>query len=111
MTHFAPILRRVLRLPHLPSLSRLTRMAAVRLVTRPTTRLSTRPTTRLLNHWLASLALPLLASCAIIHHDSPPAAMITPPQIRLADDIHLANEGWPSARWWEQYGDPQLDTL
>ena len=64
-----------------------------------------------LDHWLASLALPLLASCAIIHHDSPPAAIITPQQIRLADDIHLANEGWPSARWWEQYHDPQLDTL
>jgi multidrug efflux system outer membrane protein len=103
MTHFACILRRVLRLPHLPSLRRLTRMPAVRL--------STRPATRLLGHGLALLALPLLASCAIIHHDSLPAAMIAPQQIRLADDIHLANESWPSARWWEQYHDPQLDTL
>jgi multidrug efflux system outer membrane protein len=103
MTHFACILRRVLRLPHLLSLWCLTRMPAVRL--------STRPATRLLGHWLASLALPLLASCALIHHDSPPAAMIAPQQIRLADDIHLGNEGWPSARWWEQYHDPQLDTL
>jgi outer membrane protein, multidrug efflux system len=83
MTHFACILRRLARLS----------------VTRPPA------------HWLASLALPLLASCAIIHHDSPPATMIAPQQIRLADDIHLANEGWPSARWWEQYHDPQLDTL
>jgi outer membrane protein, multidrug efflux system len=73
-------------------------------------RLPRTPTARL-DHWFASLALPLLASCAIIHHDSPPAAIITPQQIRLADDIHLANEGWPSARWWEQYHDPQLDTL
>ncbi|MFL9992139.1 outer membrane protein, multidrug efflux system [Burkholderia sp. GAS332] len=103
MTHFACILRRVLRLPRLLSLWRLTRMPAVRLVTRPAT--------RRLDHWLASLALPLLASCAIIHHDNPPAAMIAPQQIRLADDIHLANEGWPSARWWEQYHDPQLNTL
>jgi outer membrane protein, multidrug efflux system len=67
--------------------------------------------TRRAAHCLASLALPLLASCAIIHHDSPPAAIIAPQQIRLADDIHLANEGWPSARWWDQYHDPQLDTL
>jgi multidrug efflux system outer membrane protein len=89
MTHFACILRRVLRLPRLLSLWRLTHMPAVRLVTRPAI--------RRLDHWLASLALPLLASCAIIHHDNPPAAMIAPQQIRLADDIHLANEGWPSA--------------
>ena len=52
-----------------------------------------------------------LAACALIHHDSPPATLIPPEQIHLADDIHLASEGWPSARWWEQYRDPQLDTL
>lgn len=69
-----------------------------------------RPAARL-DCWLAAGALPLLVSCAIIHHDSPPAAMIAPQQIRLADDIHLASEGWPSARWWEQYHDPQLDML
>ncbi|TKC80188.1 MdtP family multidrug efflux transporter outer membrane subunit [Trinickia terrae] len=61
--------------------------------------------------WLVSFALPFFAACAIIHHDSPPAAMIAPQQIKLAGDIHLANEGWPSARWWEQYRDPQLDAL
>src|ERR1700734_2692095 len=75
------------------------------------TRLAARLARKLLTLCLASLALAFLASCAIIHHDSPPAAMIAPQQIRLADDIHLANEGWPSARWWEQYHDPQLDTL
>jgi multidrug efflux system outer membrane protein len=37
--------------------------------------------------------------------------MIAPQQIRLADDIHLASEAWPSARWWKQYDDPQLDAL
>jgi outer membrane protein, multidrug efflux system len=63
------------------------------------------------SRWFVSFALPFLAACAIIHHDSSPAAIIAPQQIRLADDIHLANEGWPSARWWEQYHDPQLDTL
>ncbi|STR44044.1 tripartite multidrug resistance system outer membrane protein [Klebsiella michiganensis] len=25
--------------------------------------------------------------------------------------IHLANSGWPTARWWEGYQDPQLNML
>ena len=62
--------------------------------------------------WLVMLPICSgLAACAMIHHDSPPAALIPPDQIRLADDIHLASEGWPSARWWEQYHDPQLEAL
>jgi multidrug efflux system outer membrane protein len=62
--------------------------------------------------WLTLLPLcSCLAACALIHHDSPPIALIPPEQIRLADDIHLASEGWPSARWWEHYHDPQLDAL
>jgi len=62
--------------------------------------------------WLTLLPLcSCLGACALIHHDSPPAALIPPEQIRLADDIHLASEGWPSAQWWEHYHNPQLDTL
>jgi outer membrane protein, multidrug efflux system len=64
--------------------------------------------------WRRLVLLPFLAcvtACALIRHDSPPAAAIPPEQIRLADDIHLASEGWPSARWWEAYHDPQLDAL
>ncbi|WP_042338627.1 MdtP family multidrug efflux transporter outer membrane subunit [Paraburkholderia ferrariae] len=60
---------------------------------------------------LVPLALPFFAACAVIRHDSPPAAVIAPQQIRVAADIRLADEAWPSARWWEQYHDPQLDTL
>jgi outer membrane protein, multidrug efflux system len=52
-----------------------------------------------------------LPGCALIHKNGTPDAMIPPEQIRLADDIHLASEGWPSARWWTQYGDPQLNSL
>lgn len=52
-----------------------------------------------------------LAGCALIHHDSEPYAPIAPDDIRLADDIHLARDGWPSARWWTDYGDAQLDAL
>ncbi|CAN7326754.1 MdtP family multidrug efflux transporter outer membrane subunit [Caballeronia sp. LjRoot31] len=52
-----------------------------------------------------------LAGCALIHHDGKPIDAIRPEQIRLADDIHLARDGWPSARWWTAYGDPQLNGL
>src|ERR1700754_366398 len=53
----------------------------------------------------------MLASCALIHENSAPHAQIQPEQINLADDIHLARDGWPSARWWTRYRDPQLDAL
>jgi outer membrane protein, multidrug efflux system len=46
-----------------------------------------------------------------MHEHSKPISEIQPEQIRLADDIHLAREGWPSARWWTAYNDPQLDAL
>ncbi|MFM0740160.1 MdtP family multidrug efflux transporter outer membrane subunit [Paraburkholderia xenovorans] len=65
-----------------------------------------------MRRWLMLLPMcSCVAACALIHHDSPPAAVIAPDQIRLADDIHLAREGWPSARWWERYRDPQLTAL
>ena len=51
------------------------------------------------------------AGCALIHQNGKPLDAIQPEQIRLADDIHLARDGWPSARWWSVYGDPQLDGL
>ena len=67
---------------------------------------------RFMQRWLVLLPICAgLAACAMIHHDSPPAALIPQDQIRLADDIHLASEGWPSARWWEHYHDPQLEAL
>lgn len=52
-----------------------------------------------------------LAGCAVIHHDSAPYTTIAPDDIRLANDIHLARDGWPSASWWTGYGDAQLDLL
>ncbi len=53
----------------------------------------------------------VLSGCALIHHDGTPHAAIAPGQINLADDIHLARDGWPAARWWTRYRDAQLDTL
>ncbi|WP_368616292.1 MdtP family multidrug efflux transporter outer membrane subunit [Paraburkholderia sp. BR10882] len=57
--------------------------------------------------WMASV----LPGCALIRHDSPPYAEIAPRQINLANDIHLARDGWPAARWWTRYNDAQLDAL
>ncbi|MEX3813139.1 MdtP family multidrug efflux transporter outer membrane subunit [Paraburkholderia sp. BR13439] len=53
----------------------------------------------------------MLPGCALIRHDSPPHTEIPPTQINLANDIHLARDGWPAARWWTRYNDAQLDAL
>ncbi|MFD1556680.1 MdtP family multidrug efflux transporter outer membrane subunit [Paraburkholderia silviterrae] len=66
---------------------------------------------RLRCNMLAAGLFCALAGCALIHHNGVPYAQIPPEQIRLADDIHLARDGWPQARWWTRFDDPQLDTL
>lgn len=52
-----------------------------------------------------------LSGCALIRNDSAPHAQLQPGQITLADDIHLASQGWPQAQWWRQFNDPQLAAL
>jgi len=53
-----------------------------------------------------------LCACALMQKDTqPPYTEITEDQIRLADGIRLARDGWPSARWWTAYNDPQLNAL
>ena len=52
-----------------------------------------------------------LSGCALIRSDSAPHAQLQPEQIKLADDIHLASQGWPQAQWWRQFNDPQLTAL
>lgn len=52
-----------------------------------------------------------LSGCALIRKDSAPHAQLQPEQIKLADDIHLASQGWPQAQWWRQFSDPQLTAL
>jgi len=52
-----------------------------------------------------------LSACALIQEDGRTAAQIPPEEIRLAQDIHLARDGWPQASWWTGYGDAQLDAL
>ncbi|ABB05607.1 MdtP family multidrug efflux transporter outer membrane subunit [Burkholderia lata] len=65
----------------------------------------------LLRHIAVTALLCGSAACALIHRDVKPSATLDPERIRIANDIHLANDGWPSARWWMRYGDPQLDAL
>lgn len=57
--------------------------------------------------WMAFV----LSGCALIHHNGTPYPEIAPEQISLANDIHLARDGWPDARWWTRYRDAQLDAL
>ena len=58
---------------------------------------------------LATLAL-AMAGCATV---PPDASTVTPHAIAatLPATIHLASEGWPDARWWTGWHDPQLDVL
>jgi multidrug efflux system outer membrane protein len=55
--------------------------------------------------------LATLAACAPIPKDPGQPAIQDAAALTLSDDIHLAQEGWPDARWWQNYHDPQLDTL
>ncbi|PXV61478.1 outer membrane protein, multidrug efflux system [Dyella jiangningensis] len=52
-----------------------------------------------------------VSACASIHNDASPHAQMDAQRIRLAEDIHLAVDGWPDAKWWTRYKDPQLNEL
>jgi multidrug efflux system outer membrane protein len=68
-------------------------------------------TCRLTAGLLAAGLLFAAGGCALIHENGVPSAEVPPEQIRLADDIRLARDGWPQARWWTHYDDPQLAAL
>ncbi len=59
------------------------------------------------------LLLPtLFAGCAPLSgKDRPPADLIDPDRIELSRGLKLASGDWPEARWWERYGDEQLNRL
>ncbi len=65
----------------------------------------------LLHYPLPIVVVTLLAGCALIQDDPGPVPPVRPQQARLSQVIHLANSGWPSAKWWEAYQDPQLNML
>jgi len=61
---------------------------------------------------LSLLAPALLAACAQVPELPAPPALRTPPQ--LASAASLAGEAaasWPTAQWWQAYGDAQLNRL
>ena len=61
---------------------------------------------------LLALAVSLtVAGCALLQDDPGKLQTITPQRVELAQAIHLAGSGWPGARWWEGYRDPQLSML
>ena len=61
---------------------------------------------------LTVLALSLaLAGCASIPPDTQQLPQQDLAKVQLAADLHLASEGWPSARWWRQFQDDQLSQL
>ncbi|WKX26900.1 MdtP family multidrug efflux transporter outer membrane subunit [Tatumella ptyseos] len=53
----------------------------------------------------------LLNGCALIHDEPPQVDQLPAQQAQLSQVIHLANSGWPQARWWEAYHDQQLSSL
>ncbi|MYN09236.1 efflux transporter outer membrane subunit [Pseudoduganella aquatica] len=53
-----------------------------------------------------------LAGCAHVPAErNAPLAQRDVAATVIAEDIKLARDGWPEARWWGSYGDPQLDGL
>lgn len=58
-----------------------------------------------------AFVLMLLTGCALIQDDPGQVPVVNPKQVELSQVIHLANSGWPMARWWENYQDPQLNML
>jgi len=57
-------------------------------------------------------ALSMASSCAWIPKGDPPAAYMEPPELQetLAEVAHRLQE-WPDDRWWEQFGNPELNDL
>jgi multidrug efflux system outer membrane protein len=62
---------------------------------------------------LAQLGILAMVStgCALMRKDTAPLPQIPAQQIRLAEGLKLARDGWPEAQWWRRYRDPQLDAL
>ncbi len=68
-------------------------------------------TQRLLGRALAS-ALLFAAGCAWIPNGDPPAEFIEPPELKeTLAEVKSRLEQWPDDRWWEQFGNPELNTL
>ncbi|MEA3003944.1 MAG: hypothetical protein QOH81_2732 [Sphingomonadales bacterium] len=59
----------------------------------------------------ATLALATLAGCVGVPRLGAPAARQDPAALASARSLAAAPSSWPSDRWWDAYGDAQLDRL
>src|SRR3954463_7844783 len=59
----------------------------------------------------AVVVLAALAGCVSVPRLGAPAARQDPASLATARSFAAAPAAWPSARWWEAYGDPQLSAL
>ncbi|AOH82661.1 multidrug transporter [Sphingomonas panacis] len=57
------------------------------------------------------LAVPLLAGCAALPKQGAVPAMRSPSAFASTSSLAAPETSWPSDRWWEVFGDPQLTAL
>jgi len=76
--------------------------------------MKTEPTTRaagLIFAAAATVLLVVMAGCVRPQAEPPHATLIETPALGLADQSSAQSSAAAPARWWEAFGDPQLDTL
>ena len=65
-----------------------------------------------LQSWLAISVLLLFAGCAWIPTGDPPADYLeTPEMTETLAEVTSRLQQWPEDRWWEQFGNPELNEL
>jgi NodT family efflux transporter outer membrane factor (OMF) lipoprotein len=62
---------------------------------------------------IATLTAAALAGCAGMHGIAPQEAPVDPAALRAGRQLdgEAADAAWPDARWWQAFGDAQLDRL
>lgn len=60
---------------------------------------------------LAGAATAVLCACATPPDLGAPPSLTAPEQLESAQSFSAAATAWPSDRWWESHGDPQLNAL
>lgn len=69
-------------------------------------------TARRLRVGLAVVCMLLFGSCGWIPKGDPPAEYIEPPEMKeTLDEVTSRLRQWPEDRWWEQFGNPELNEL
>ena len=54
----------------------------------------------------------LFGSCALVPKGEPPAQYLEPPEMtETLAEVTSRLQKWPEDRWWEQFGNPELNGL